>query len=294
MRISEDRGRRPARASGGVPGLVWRAPALGAILLFAAASSATAGEGVFYAGYAASAERFDATFDKSVDNTDPNTLVPEPRRGMIFRDRDSADGIDLGVGFVGGYRAPLGAGGAYLSTELDATVHSGDADGQLAGVGTSADRKQLGESWPDSWSVRKKRSYGLTLRLGFAPGALGKRDMTLYLLGGVRRVEARFVSNYNGCFTAEPCASPSEYGSGTDSRDADALAATWGIGVEKRFGKDDYLRRFALRMEAQFSRYGEKKWVDDFPDIGVTVPSALEADGVGLTVSLVRLFGGMD
>lgn len=267
-----------------------RAAGLGAASLLFLAGASLAQERGFYAGYTASAEQFDATFSKSVDNTDPDTLVPEPRRGMVFHDTSSADTFDLAAGFLAGYRAPLGDAGAYLSTEIDVTFHSGEPDGQLSGVGTSAERKQLGESWPDTWSLDKRRSYGLSLRLGFRPESLQSRDMSFYLLGGVRLFKARFSTTFEGCLTAEPC-SPSEYVSGTDGRDVDPIATTWGLGLEKRFGSGDYARRIALRFEATYSRYGDESWVADFPDVRVTVPSTVEAEGVGVTVSMVRLFG---
>ncbi len=267
-----------------------RAAGLGAASLLFLAGASLAQERGFYAGYTASAEQFDATFSKSVDNTDPDTLVPEPRRGMVFHDTSSADTVDLAVGFLAGYRALLSDGGAYLSTEVDVTFHSGEPEGQVAGVGTSAERKQLGESWPDTWSLDKRRSYGLTLRLGFEPESLEARDMSLYLLGGVRLFKARFSTTFEGCLTAEPC-SPSEYVSGTDGRDVDPIATTLGLGLEKRFGSGEYARRIALRFEAAYSRYGDESWVADFPDVRVTVPSTVEADGIGVTVSLVRLFG---
>ncbi len=270
-----------------------RAAGLGAASLLFLAGASLAQERGFYAGYTASAEQFDATFSKSVDNTDPDTLVPEPRRGMVFHDTSSADSVDLAVGFLAGYRALLSDGGAYLSTEIDVTFHSGEPDGQLAGVGTSPERKQLGESWPDTWSLDKKRSYGLTLRLGFEPESLRSRDMSFYLLGGVRLFKARFGTTFEGCLTAEPC-SPSEYVSGTDGRDVDPIATTWGLGLEKRFGSGEYARRIALRFEASYSRYGDESWVADFPDVRVTVPSTVEADGIGVTVSMVRLFGAAD
>lgn len=74
-----------------------RTVALGATALLIPTGAALAGEGGFYAGYTASAELFDATFSKSVDNTDPNTLVAEPRRGMVFHDRSSADTVGPGA-----------------------------------------------------------------------------------------------------------------------------------------------------------------------------------------------------
>ena len=270
-----------------------RAAGLGAASLLILAGASPAQDGGFYAGYTATAEQFDATFSKSVDNTDPETLVPEPRRGMVFHDQDSADTVDLAAGFVVGYRTAPGDGGAYLSTELDVMFHSGEPDGRLAGVGTSPDRKQLGESWPDAWSLDKKRSYGLTLRLGFLPESLRSRDMSLYLLGGVRLFKSRFSTTFEGCLSAEPC-SASEFVSGSDGRDVDPVATSWGLGLEKRFGSGEYARRIALRFEATYSEYGDESWVADFPDVRVTVPSAVEAEGIGVTVSMVRLFGAAE
>lgn len=278
--------RRPYRRAPCAPA---RAAGLGAASLLILAGASLAQERGFYAGYTATGELFDATFSKSVDNTDPDTLVPEPRRGMVFDDRDSADTVDLAVGFVGGYRAPLGDGGGYLSTEVDVMFHSGEPDGRLAGVGTSPERNQLGESWPDAWSLDKRRSYGLTLRLGFSQSP----DVSIYMLGGVRLFKARFSTTFEGCMNAEPC-SPSELVSGTDGRDVDPVAATWGLGMEKRFGSGEYARRIALRFEAAYSEYSDESWVADFPDVRVTVPSTVEAEGIGVTVSLVRLFGAVD
>ncbi|MXZ39430.1 MAG: hypothetical protein F4230_04990 [Holophagales bacterium] len=270
-----------------------RAAGLGVASLLILAGASLAQDRGFYAGYTASVEQFDATFSKSVDNTDPDTLVPEPRRGMVFHDQDSADTVDLAAGFVVGYRTAPGDGGAYLSTELDVMFHSGEPDGRLAGVGTSPDRKQLGESWPDAWSLDKKRSYGLTLRLGFLPESLRSRDMSLYLLGGVRLFKSRFSTTFEGCLTAEPC-SASGFVSGADGRDVDPVATSWGLGLEKRFGSGEYARRIALRFEATYSEYGDESWVADFPDVRVTVPSAVEAEGIGVTVSMVRLFGAAE
>ncbi len=270
-----------------------RAAGFGVASLLIVAGAALAQDRGFYAGYTAAAEQFDATFSKSVDNTDPDTLVPEPRRGMVFHDEDSAGTVDVAAGFVVGYRTAPGDGDAYLSTELDVMFHSGEPDGRLAGVGTSAERKQLGESWPDAWSLDKKRSYGLTLRLGFQPESLQSRDMSVYLLGGVRLFKSRFSTTFEGCLSAEPC-SPSQYVSGADGRDVDPVATTWGLGLEKRFGSGEYARRIALRFEATYSEYGDESWVADFPDVRVTVPSTVEAEGIGLTVSMVRLFGAAD
>lgn len=40
--------------------------------------------------------------------------------------------------------------------------NDGVAVGRPAGAGTSADRNELGEIWPEGWTLEKDRSYGLT------------------------------------------------------------------------------------------------------------------------------------
>ena len=41
-----------------------------------------------------------ASFHKSFDNTSANTLVPEPRRGVVFQDQDSANATSSAYGLI--------------------------------------------------------------------------------------------------------------------------------------------------------------------------------------------------
>lgn len=140
----------------------------------------------FYVGIMVPVEQLNASFDKTVDNTADNTLVPEPRKGMVLQDEDSANTSAYGIGLLAGYRASLAESNFYMSGEVDIALHGGTVEGQLAGIGESEGRNQLGESWPDHWSLAKDRSYGFTFKLGGDLGVLG----SLYALGGIRRVEA--------------------------------------------------------------------------------------------------------
>ena len=257
---------------------------LGAWSTPARAQTLPEGSRNFYVGFSLPVGRLAATMQKTVDNTAPSTLVPEPRRGQVFHDEVIGDGLAYGVAVNAGYRLPLSNDAWYLDGGLDVEWHAGSLEAQFAGVGVSPERKQLGESWPDRWSVEKRRSHGATLRLGGSPGGLRTRDLSLYLTAGVRFTDVRLTSDYNGCFSPEPC-EPTEFGSGTENLDLDFLAWRSGIGVEKRVGE-----QLAVRAEASYSAYAREDWVTPFDEVGVTVDSSIDAAEVGLTLGIVRRF----
>ncbi len=113
------------------------------------ADDGSAGNGGFYLGVAFPLGHLGATMQKSVDNTVPNTLVPEPRRGQVFEDEVSGDALSYGIGLVAGYWLPFSSGAYFLDAAVDVESRGGAVEAQFAGVGISSERKQLGESWPD-------------------------------------------------------------------------------------------------------------------------------------------------
>jgi len=244
----------------------------------------SAESGGIYIGLALPAGILGATMQKTVDNTAPNTLVPDPRRGRVFHDEASGDAAAYGVALIAGYRLPAGGGSWYLDGDVRVGWHGGAAEAQFAGVGVSPERRQLGESWPDSWILAKNLSYGATLRFGGSPGGLGSRGISLYLLAGVRFASVEFTNDYTGCFMPEPC-EPSQFESGTEERDMDFTILSPGLGLEKLLGD-----RVAIRAEATYSVYGREEWTTPFEDVGVKVYSSMDASALGLSVGLVRRF----
>lgn len=246
-------------------------------------NTAFAHQGRFYVGVQVPVERVDASYDKTVDNTHPDNMTP--RRGMVFHDRDSDDTFAYGIGFLAGYRIPLHTeDGFYVSGEIDLAFHGGQVKGQLRGIGNSAGRNQPGESWPDRWSFEKDRSYGFTIKLGGSPGVLRSWDTSVYVLGGIRLIQAQFTNHSNGCLEPRTC-SPDEFTSGTNSRDLDYTAWTYGAGVEKMLSE-----HLGLRFETRYTQYNSKRWVEWFSDVGVNVPTRVDADDVGLLMSLAWYF----
>ena len=245
------------------------------------AGGSGSGSGGFRAGVFVPMERVEATFSKTVDNTASNTLVPPPRRGTRIQDESSADSWGSGAGVFLGYQVPLGGGGLHVGGRVEAEMHFGAVDGELLGVGESPGRNLLGESWPDRWTFDRKRSYGFTVEIGGSPGALASMDATLYLLGGIRLSQVRLTSRFHGCMLPAGCGA-ADFVSGTDTRDLDHQVFTFGLGVEKGLGE-----RFGLRIEARHAPYCNERWTAQFPEVGVTVPTVLDAGETGLRLGVV-------
>jgi len=235
-----------------------------------------------YAGYVSTAEFVDASYAKTVDNTDPNTLVPEPRRGKVYHDEASGDALSVGIGAAAGYRTAISQDAWFLEGDLGFALHRGRTNAQFAGEGTSPDRRQLGESWPDSWTYAKRVTYETTVRLGGSPQGLRARGGGIYVLAGVRFTDMQFTNHYLGCFSPEPC---QEYGGGTEMRDWRSTVWVSGLGIERRLGG-----RSSFRAEASYSIHGREEWVTPFDDVGVTVLSGMNAREIALTIGVVRWF----
>ena len=263
---------------------LWWAVAAGAFVASPIAGQTETALRGFHLGLTLPSGGLGATMQKTVDNTDRNTLVPEPRRGKVFRDEVSGDGFTYGVGAVGGYRLPFSGGRWFLEGEVGIEWHGGSTEAQFAGVGVSAERRQLGESWPDRWILAKSRSYGATLRLGGDPGGLDSQGFAVYLLAGVRLADVQLTSHYTGCFSPEPC-EPAEFGSGRNDRDLDLMAWMAGVGLERSLGE-----RVAIRAEAGYAMYAREEWVTRFDDFVFTVTPGVDASEVGLSLGLVRFF----
>ena len=253
-----------------------------ALVALMAPAGGSAQGGGFRAGVFVPMERVEATFHKTVDNTAPNTLVPPPRRGTVVQDESSADSWGSGAGVFLGYQVPLGGSGVNVGGRVEAELHFGAVDGQLLGVGASPGRNLLGESWPDQWTLERTRSYGFTVEVGGSPGALASMDATLYALGGIRLAQVQLTSRFHGCMSPAGCASPGDLASGTDTRDLNHQVLTFGLGVEKGLGE-----RLALTVEARHSPYCNERWTAQFPEVGVSVPTVLDAGETGLRVGVV-------
>lgn len=277
-----------------------------AFLAGAPAPAAAFQEGV-YIGVSAAAEDLDVSTFKTVDNTPDGNMALS--RGKIFTERDSDTKTAGGFGFVLGYQGPLHHGSLYWSGEINLAYHGGKARGRLEGTEDVAARKtyndandpdlpafsvgpQVGENWPERWTFEKDYSYGVTLRLGgrpeFLTSALGP-DAGLYVLAGVRRVEAEYVNTGVGCFETPPalCAAEGDFGAGEVRTDRDYTAWTLGMGVHAALAE-----QVGLQIETYYMDYDSESLVqlDGTEDLRVRAVHEPDAEEIGLRMRLLRYF----
>lgn len=232
----------------------------------------------FYVGVGGVAERFAASYDKTVVNR-----LPSPRAGQVHRDGGSGDDWAFGAGVFLGYRVGLGET-LYLRAEVDAQLQRPSVASRLAGVGESPGRNQPGESWPDDWTMTKDRSLGLTFKLGGRPPLPLLPDTSLYLLAGVRRVETDFRLDFHGCLLATDC-SGAAFESGTLTVQRKLAAWTAGVGLDRAIGDN-----LAIQGELRYVGYLPDDWLSFGLRNGVTVPVELSGNEVAAGVNLVWKF----
>lgn len=255
-----------------------RAALLGSVLFpVAMAPQAWAEDGIFV-GVTLVGALYDATYDKTVDNTLANN-ASMLFAGQQLHSEDSADRVTYDVGVLLGYRGSLGV--LFYSIEGDWMTHQGTVSGHIEGVGTTPLRNQVGESWPEDWELAKDKSYGLTLRVG---GEAPFIDTTVYALAGIRRVETDFSRSYTGCLLVGVICEPSQFQTGSEFFDESFNAFSFGAGIEQPLG------HLVVRAELRYVAHGSAAQLALFDDLGVRVPTRLEASEIGLGASLLWTF----
>ena len=246
--------------------------------MFAAliAPTALAEDGI-YLGVTVGGALYEATYDKTVDNTLANN-VSMLFAGQRLHAQASADRITYEAGVLVGYRGSFGV--LFYGIEGDWTTHQGTVSGHLEGVGTTPQRNQVGENWPEDWELAKDMSYGVTVRVG---GEVPVIDTTAYVLVGLRRVQADFSRSYFGCLQGDFCV-PDQFQSGSEFFDENFNAFSVGAGIEQP------LANLVLRAELRYVAHGSVDQLVLFDDLGVSVPTRLEASEVGLGVGLLWTF----
>ena len=239
-------------------------------------SVAAHADGGPYMGVSASASSYDVNYSKAVDNTAPGNISASA--GQIVRASAAADSATWDTGLLAGYRLPLGV--LYLDVEGDVVLHQGSVSAVLAGQGTSPGRNQLGEVWPEDWSLTKKRSFGATVRLGMETPMPG---VSAYALFGLRSLDADFETAYTGCLSPMGCA-PGELTSAEEQHDESFNARSIGVGLEMAMGTA------AVRGEIRHTDHGSSTRTVPFTEVAVIVPVELATSEFGAGVSLVWRF----
>lgn len=254
-----------------------------ALLTVYIAGLTPAAGGDFYIGASASANRLNVLYEKVVDNSNPQNV--SLNQGLRVRDDASAAKLGYSYGFLAGYKVPLSISGIYVALEADMLRHSGIAVGRLAGTGTTETRNQLGEVWAEDWTFQRERSFGLTGRLGVGIPLIGTWfGPSVYGLVGMRRLSGGFETEYTGCFTAEACTEPDQFGSGSDSFSERFNGLAIGGGIEQKVGA------FSFRGEVRFTDYSKGSRVIPFDDVFVSVPLDLTPKAVSVGAMLIWYF----
>lgn len=240
------------------------------LCLVVCAVPARADDGGFYVGVDATLALYEADYLKAVDSRSPANV--SANAGRILFSAGAADSATMDAGPVVGFRFALPAVPLYLEVEGDLMTHRGDSSGRLAGTG-----RQLGDVWPESWSLAKDRSYGLTVRVGTELPGLGA---SIFAFGGVRRVDATFKTSYSGCLLVDACdAGQITYGQEQHDEEFDAWVA--GVGLEKTFAS------LSLRGQLRYVDHGTSERVVRFDQVAVVVPVTLETRELGVSVGLI-------
>ena len=251
---------------------------LAGIVFAATVAPTTRAEDGVYVGITVVGALYEATYDKTVDNTLANN-ASMLFAGQRLHSGDSSDSITYDAGVMVGYRGSLGV--LFYGVEGDWMTHQGTASGRLEGVGTTPQRNQLGENWPEDWKLAKDRSYGLSVRVG---GEVPLLNTTAYVLVGIRRVQADFSRSYSGCLLADTLCEPAQFQTGSELFDENFNAFAFGAGIEQP------LANLVVRAELRYVAHGSADQLVLFDDLGVSVPTRLEASEVGLGVSLLLRF----
>ncbi len=240
------------------------------LCLVVCAVPAHADDGGFYVGVDASLALYEADYLKAVDSRDPANA--SANAGRILFSAGAADSATMDAGPVVGFRLALPANPLYFEIEGDLVTHRGDSSGNLAGTG-----RELGDVWPESWSLAKDRSYGVTARVGVDLPGLGA---SIFAFGGVRRVDATFKTSYSGCLLVDACDS-SQITHGQEQHDEEFDAWVAGVGLEKSFAS------LSLRGQLRYVDHGTSERVVRFDQVAVTVPVTLETREIGVGVGLL-------
>ena len=282
---------------------------LGAALLISAQTPGFAAQEGLYFGVSAGVEEIDVSTFKTLDNTPEGNMSLS--QGKIFTERASDTESGGGFGIAFGYQRPIHyLGDMYWSGEINLTYHSGKARGRIKGAEDAAARKayndandpdlpafsagpQVGENWPETWTFEKDYSYGVTFRLGGRPDFLTSAfgpDSGLYVLAGVRRVEAEYVNTGTGCFKAPSegyCVMDDDFEASEVRTDRDYTAWMLGVGMHAAVAE-----KIGLQIESYYMDYGSEDLVqlDGMGDLRVRSTHELEAEEIGLRMRLLRYF----
>ena len=234
--------------------------------------------GVFY-GASATMQQSEALFEKSILGRFTSEDTEVEADSVIEKTPLQWDGIL-------GYRLNFADATQFISLQAELSLAGGAIGGNLEGAGTSPDKNQLGEAWPEDWKLETNRSHGFVLKYGVMRALLGTFDVSFYGLFGARRTQIDFFSSFEGCFEIDGC-SLDQLRTETQKLSPEINSLIAGVGIEAGLtGKT------AIQFEARRVEDADHDWVAEFQgkDWEVEARERFSVESTDFAMKVVRYF----
>lgn len=250
------------------------------LVTVAIAPHVNAEPGGIYYGASATVQQAEVLYEKTVRS---RFNAPEQNDGDVSTSDEVSDKPLQWDGLVG-FRINFADGTQFLALQAELALSGDDISGRLPGAGESPNLDQIGDAWPEEWSLETTRSMGAIAKYGITRSLLGTFDISLYGLAGVRQTKIDFFSSFRGCFVAIDC-TEADFRTATQSFDPEVNLLIAGVGLETGIN-----RKTALQFEIRYVEDFKDEWVAEFSgeDWDVDAPGGFTVQNTDFAVKLIR------
>ncbi len=243
-------------------------------------SHANAEPGGIYYGASATLQQAEVLYEKTIRS---RFDAPDRSGGEVSTSDEVSDKPLQWDGLIG-FRINFAEGTQFLALQAELALAGDDISGRLSGAGTSPNNDQVGDAWPEDWSLETSRSMGAIAKYGITRSLLGTFDVSVYGLAGVRQTKIDFFSSFRGCFVAIDC-TEADFRTATQSFDPEVNLLVAGVGLETGIN-----RKTALQFEIRYVEDFKDEWVAEFggEDWDVNAPGGFTVQNTDFTVKLIR------
>ena len=253
------------------------------LIALASATSNVYGEpaGVYY-GASATLQQAEVLYEKTIRS---RFDTPE-RNDAVVNTSDEVSDRPLQWDGLLGFRLNFADGTQFLSLQAEIALAGDDISGRLSGAGESPNLDQVGDAWPEDWTLETTRSMGLVAKYGVKRSLLGTFDVSIYGLAGVRQTKIDFFSSFRGCFVAVDC-TQADFQTATQSFDPEVNLLVAGLGLETGL-----TRKTALQFEVRYVEDFKDEWIAEFSgeNWDVNAPGGFTVQNTDFAVKLIRYF----
>lgn len=235
--------------------------------------------GLYY-GASATMQQAEVLYEKTIRS---RFDAPDRASGEVSTTDEVTDRPLQWDGLVG-FRINFADGTQFLALQAELALTGDDISGRLSGAGQSTNLDQIGDAWPEDWSLETSRSMGAIAKYGITRSVFGTFDVSMYGLAGVRQTKIDFFSSFRGCFVAIDC-TEEDFRTTTQSFDPEVNLLVAGVGLETGIN-----RKTALQFEVRYVEDFKDEWVAEFSgeDWDVNAPGGFTVQNTDFTVKLIR------